>query len=155
MKHQEFRKLLEKTMERTYSDNAARTLRKRIIEAGWDDSDLPHVISLIKENTVVGGRVTSIPSKLNEEEGKQITNKFKNVKASEFIREVNNFLGAIAPKERKHPTGKIYPSTQWYKWFKDCDASLNLNGIYPPDVYLRVLNRVRAWADRKNRRANK
>ena len=149
MKFTEFREELQKAMNRVYSDNAARNIRRRILESGWNDSEISEVISMIKKQNNSGGRVISIPVKKAQETDEKLMKKYEGMKAIDFIRDVNEFLGVFAPRDRLSPNGKLYPSTQWHRWFNQCFLSLEINAVYKSEDYLKVLTRVKKWADKK------
>lgn len=155
MKFTEFREELQKAMNRVYSDNAARDIRRRILESGWNASEISEALSLIKEQNNSGGRVILIPVKKAQETDEKLMKKYEGMKAIDFINDVNEFLGVFAPKDRLNPNGKLYPSTQWYRWFNQCFLSLEINVVYEPEDYLKVLTRVKKWANKKGEKVGK
>lgn len=147
----EFRAMLETKMKRSYSDNSARTIRIKLQEAGWNESEYVQVLDYLSDRNMSGGRITVIPTKTEIDYASQQKNRYRGMIAINFINEVNEHLGEDAPKNRKHKNGKEYPSTQWNRWFSDCYLSLNIRGVYEPEQYVRVLEIIKRWKLKKDK----
>lgn len=155
MKLIEFRTMLETKMGRNYSDNSARTIRQKLQDAGWCESEYGQVFDYLVDRNATGGRITVIPTKKEIDYVSQVKNKYRGMIAINFINDVNEHLGEDAPKNRKHKNGKEYPSTQWNRWFSDCYLSLNIHGVYEPEQYVRVLEIIKRWKLKKDRAREK